>query len=142
MEFEREMVATASAVGILMAFFFASGFVTSEILDQSNDEVKPETTPEPEVSQDEAISGAKSYLESGPFSYPFAYNLSTSSVEEVEFGGGSFYNWTLSYTVEANPLNSPIYSVPGNQTKAEKDLNLYVSRDGRYLFQSGPIEIK
>ena len=132
----------AGGFGLLMAVFFITGFVAGNTLDTESNGPEQENQKlqqDSDVSQEEAIQKGVSSLQSGPMSYPFTYNLSTVSVNEHEIGGTSFYNWTVSYTVESNPLQGPIYSVPGNATSTEKTLTLYLSRDGEYLFQSPPV---
>jgi hypothetical protein len=142
----------AGAIGLGLSVFFATGFVAGTSLapgtasaeqPEEPETAQPEAGEEDEgtdVTQEEAIQKGVSALESGPLSYPFTYNLSTESVNRDELGGTYFYNWTVSYVVDANPFDGPIYSVPGNSTSTEKTLTLYVSRDGDHMFQSPPIE--
>lgn len=125
--------------GLFLAVFFLAGFGAGSILTQNNTEA-PETSTET-VSEDEAVSNGENYLNQGPLSYPFTYNLSTESIQKVEIGNTEMYNWTVSYTVEANPFSGPTYSLPGNQTSAQKSLNLYITTDGTHVFPSQPIRI-
>jgi hypothetical protein len=134
---ENELKITGG-FGLLMAVFFVTGFMAGNTLNTGSN-VANQNQQGTEVTQEEALQKGVSSLESGPMSYPFTYNLSTVSVNEHEISGTSFYNWTVSYTVEANPLQGPIYSVPRNATSTEKTLTLYLSRDGEYLFQSPPV---
>lgn len=142
MNLERDDLKIAGGFGLLMAVFFVTGFVAGNTLNAGSG--SPEKTDQnmkqvTDVTQEEAIQKGVSALESGPLSYPFTYNISTVSVNEHELGGTYFYNWTVSYTVDSNPFQGPIYTVPGNATSTEKTLTLYLSRDGEYMFQSPPI---
>lgn len=125
--------------GLFLAVFFLVGFGAGSILTQtSKDSVKK---PSSKVSMEKAVSNGEKYLTQGPLSYPFTYNLTTRNIEEVEIGNTKMYNWTVSYVVEANPFQGPTYNVPGNQTKATKTMNLYITTDGQYIFPSQPIQI-
>lgn len=145
MDLDQENLKVGLLFAVFLTIFFVVGFylgggtfVNKKTIDSSAKNQSEGS----EVTQEEAIGKAKDYLKAGPFSYPFTYNLTTVSVNEHEVGDGTFYNWTISYTVEANPLQSPIYTVPGNRTKTTKKLTVYVSSDGKYLFQSPPIRTK
>lgn len=128
--------------GVLLAAFFVAGFLSAGML-QNVGQSKPAETGDGsfKVSQQTAVSNAENYVRKGPLSYPFTYNLSTVSIEKAEVGGNNFYNWTFSYTVEANPLQGSTYQIPGNQTKAQKQMNIYISPDGTNIFPSEPIKL-
>lgn len=133
-------------IGSLMAIFFITGFITSQTLDNGEKtNIEPDKEKEaPEninVGKETVKENGKNYLTQGPLSYPFTYNLSTEKIQKTSLGNTNMYNWTISYTVEANPLQGATYSVPGNQTQTEKRMNLYITEDGRHLFPSTPIQI-
>jgi hypothetical protein len=133
--------------GIAFTAFFITGFLTATTIQtpEKKNTPPPQTTESQEnrfqVSQQEAVSNAETYLRNGPLSYPFTYNISTTSIEETEVGGNNFYNWTFTYTVEANPLQGTTYQIPGNQTKTQKQMNIYISPDGTSIFPSQPIKL-
>lgn len=133
-----------------MAVFFVIGFSTATVLNPGTNEptdAETDTRPDTEniqenaVTQDQVISNTESYLQNGPLSYPFTYNLSTENIQKINVGNTEMYNLTVSYTVEANPFQGPTYTLPGNQTSARKTLNLYTTTDGTHVFPSEPIRI-
>ncbi|MFB6158186.1 MAG: hypothetical protein ABEJ95_00830 [Candidatus Nanohalobium sp.] len=128
-------------IGTLLAAFFATGFITSQTLQPQEQNIQKPETPTDKVDRETAIENGKNYLQNGPLSYPFTYNLSTENIQTVQIGNTQMYNWTITYTVEANPFNGPTYEVPGNQTKTRKNMNLYMTTNGEYIFPSQPIKI-
>ena len=135
----EELPVRELAVGTLLTAFFLLGLATGTFL-QDDSGNAAEASPDM-VDSETAVSNGESYLKNGPLSYPFTYNLSTEKVEKIELGSTRMYNWTVSYTVEANPFEGPTYAVPGNQTETRKTLSIYITGDGGYVFPSEPIKI-
>ncbi|MFB6166980.1 MAG: hypothetical protein ABEJ62_01830 [Candidatus Nanohaloarchaea archaeon] len=152
MEADTGTLKVGAAAGVLLAGFFIAGFAASDLLSTPTGKVSASPHDHPgngtgemtvsNSTRQKALQKATDYLRAGPFSYPFTYNITTKSVNVDRRLGAVFYNWTISYVVEANPFKSPIYKVPGNRTRTTKTLTLYVSRNGDFLFQSPPIEIR
>lgn len=129
-------------IGAFLTLFFVLGFITHSLSVDKQETRLDKKSQNSIPTQSQAISSAKTYLKSGPLSYPFTYNLTTVSLEQTEIGGATFYNWTVSFTVEPNPLNPPLYQVPANQSRAQKHITVFVSNDGKYMFQSPPIKLQ
>jgi hypothetical protein len=128
--------------GVVLAAFFMAGFLSAGMLQNVGQSKQAETGEDRfKVSKQTAVSNAENYVRKGPLSYPFTYNLSTVSIEKAKVGGNNFYNWTFTYTVEANPLRGSTYQIPENQTKAQKQMNIYISPDGTTIFPSQPIKL-
>ncbi|MDY6768791.1 MAG: hypothetical protein SVW02_01650 [Candidatus Nanohaloarchaea archaeon] len=144
MDAERDTVRTAALMGVLFAGFFIGGFafhsVTAPSTPTGNVAADHPHDEPAAVSPQAAADKAMQKLASGPLSYPFTYNISTVSVEnDTRIPGTTFYKTTVSYVVEPNPFKSSLYTVPKNQTSTTKTLTVYVSQDGKFLFQNAPI---
>lgn len=129
----------AAVPAALLAVFFVAGFLAGggSTGQAQATSVQQDTV---DVTRAEAVDKAVKKLEAGPLSYPFTYNVSVASVtNDTRIPGTTFYNVTLSFVVEPNPFQSPLYTVPGNQSTATKSLTVYVSEDGKLMFQSPPI---
>lgn len=147
MELDSDKILPVAALGALLAVFFVGGFLVNDFLGVGQQTQIGNQTQQAEeegktLSQQQALEKVKNYLVSGPLSYPFTYNLTTVSVSKDKRLEGTdyLYNWTISYTVEANPFDSGIYYVPPNQTKTTQTMTLYVTKNGNYFFASVPYE--
>lgn len=144
MDVDAEVAKTGALAGVLLAAFFVAGFTAHSVVAPSTPTAMAGASGE-QASQQEALQKAQDFLTSdqGPFRFPFTYNVTTAEVtSDTRVPGTTFYNWTVAYTVE--PVSgvlgeNPLYSVPEGRNSTVKTLNLYVSRDGGFIFRNPPI---
>lgn len=151
MDADDAVLRSGVIVAVLLAGFFLAGFAANTLMTGSAaastptgktvaDHPHPDESSVATVSHDAAAQNAIEKLRTGPFSYPFTYNLSVVSVNnDTRIPGTTFYETTISYVVEPNPFKGQLYSVPANKTRTTKTLTVYVSQDGKFLFQNAPI---
>lgn len=136
MDNKKSLIIGGIVIGALLAVFFISGFLISGHVISSNNISNSENNSE---IANQAAKNIMNKLGKTTFSYPFAYNLSKVSLNKVN--DSSFHNLTISFTIEANPFDNGIYRVPGNKSKVNRQISLFIDGKGNYFFSSPPQKV-